>query len=148
MKLEAKVFLVEAIIFQLLKYVPIKVYPVVYHKTKQGKGRGKTKKTHAMHSLMLGGVLLNYLIILIFSCPSTAQQVTLSLAWSVGLLPLTIRLITSLQSDPRHLIRVMRTQDLTKNKPMTNTNRKTNTKAKTNTIKEHFQRKVLVTCDI
>ena len=70
--------------------------------------------------------------------------------WSVGWAPLTIRVTTTLQSDPRnlwplrHLIRVIMRHDLTNKKTMT----KTNTKTKTMTFKKHNQRAILEPCDL
>ena len=72
----------------------------------------------------------------------------------VRLTPLTIRVFTTLQSDPRdlwplrHVIRVMKGHDLTNKKTMTNTNTKTMTMTKTNTFWEHLQRATLETCDL
>ena len=47
----------------------------------------------------------------------------------------------------RHLIRVMRRDDLTKKKTNTKANTKTKTMTKTNTFREHLQRAILETCD-
>ena len=47
-----------------------------------------------------------------------------------------------------HLIRVMRTHDLTKKKTMTKTKTKTKTMTKTNTFRDHLQRVILETCDL
>ena len=58
------------------------------------------------------------------------------------------------KSDPRdlwplrHLIRVMRRQDITTKKTMTKTNTNTKTMTKTNTFREHLQRAILETYDI
>jgi len=86
-----------------------------------------------------------------FSCPEQLNGwPCLSLAWA----PLTIRVFTTLQSDPRdlwplrHLIRVMKGHDLTNKKTMTNTNTWTMTMTKTNTFWEHLQRATLETCDL
>ena len=50
----------------------------------------------------------------------------------------------------RHLIRVMRRQDLTNKKTMTKTKTKTKTKTmtKTNTFREHLQGVIFETCDL
>jgi len=50
----------------------------------------------------------------------------------------------------RHLIRVIRTHDLTNKKTKTKTKIKTKTKTmtKTNTFREHLQRAILDTCDL
>ena len=50
----------------------------------------------------------------------------------------------------RHLIRVMRRDDLIKKKTMTKTDTKTDTKTKTmtKTFREHLQRAIPETCDL
>ena len=52
----------------------------------------------------------------------------------------------------RHLIRVMKTHDLTNKKTMTKTKTKTKTKTmtmtKTNTFREYLQRATLENCDL
>ena len=50
----------------------------------------------------------------------------------------------------RHLIRVMRSHEITNKKTMTKTNTKTKamTMTKTNTFREHIQRATLETCDL
>ena len=61
----------------------------------------------------------NVFVFVFFSCPQQLNRwPCLSLVWSVPLTPLTIRVFTALQSEPRdlwplrHLIRVMRRHDL------------------------------------
>ena len=51
-------------------------------------------------------------------------------------------------SPLRHLITVMRRQDLTKKKIKTKTKTKTKTMTKTITFREHLQRAILETCDL
>ena len=48
----------------------------------------------------------------------------------------------------RHLIRVMRRDDLTKKKTMKKTETKTKTKKMTKTFREHIQRAIPETCDL
>ena len=48
----------------------------------------------------------------------------------------------------RHLIRVMRTHELTNKKTMIKTNTKTKTMTKTNIFREHLQRATLETGDL
>ena len=48
----------------------------------------------------------------------------------------------------RHLIRVMRRDDLTKEKTMTKTDTKAKTKTMTKTFREHLQRAIPDTCDL
>ena len=84
---------------------------------------------------------------MIFSWPEQLNRWPCPLPpWSLGWSPLTIRVFTTLQSDPRdlwplkHLTRGMRRHDMTKKKTMTKTKTKTKTMTKTNTIRERLQR--------